>query len=67
TSEVLTPLESAASLVLLRKQHRDRLADTLITIYGRDHPKRDVIRAALQLHEYGMADDAGAMLRAAAG
>ncbi|MDW6060900.1 hypothetical protein SAZ11_26380 [Streptomyces sp. FXJ1.4098] len=67
TSEVLTPLESAASVALLRGEHRHELADTLITMYGRDHPDKEVIRAALQLHEYGMVDDAGTMLRAAAG
>ncbi|MFI1854914.1 hypothetical protein [Streptomyces sp. NPDC020480] len=67
TAEVLTPLESAASVALLRGEHRDELADTLITMYGRDHPEKDVIRAALKLHEYGMTDDAGTMLRAAAG
>ncbi|QLH23200.1 hypothetical protein [Streptomyces sp. Rer75] len=66
SSEVLTPLESAASLVVLRQEHQDQLADTLIQIYGRDRPEKQVIRAALELHEYGMADDAGAMLRAAA-
>ncbi|MES4906183.1 MULTISPECIES: hypothetical protein [unclassified Streptomyces] len=67
TAEVLTPLESAASVALLRGEHRHELADTLITMYGRDHPDKDVIRAALELHGYGMVDDAGAMLRAAAG
>ncbi|MER6143732.1 hypothetical protein ABT174_27420 [Streptomyces sparsogenes] len=67
TAEVLTPLESAASVALLREEGRHELADTLITLYGRDHPHKEVILAALQLHEYGMAYDAGAMLRAAAG
>ncbi|WP_431772229.1 hypothetical protein [Streptomyces cucumeris] len=66
SAEVLTPLESAASLALLRQEHQDQLADTLIQIYGRDRPENQVIRAALELYEYGMADDAGAMLRAAA-
>ncbi|MEU1667182.1 hypothetical protein ABZ547_27015 [Streptomyces sparsogenes] len=67
TAEVLTPLESAAAVALLRGEGRHELADTLITLYGRDHPHKEVILAALQLHDYGMADDAGAMLRAAAG
>ncbi|MEU5925402.1 hypothetical protein [Streptomyces antimycoticus] len=65
-AEVLTPLESAASLAVLRQEHRDQVADTLIQIYGRDQPEKQVIQAALELHEYGMPADAGAMLRAAA-
>ncbi|WP_413808064.1 hypothetical protein [Streptomyces sp. OE57] len=66
SAEVLSPPESAASLALLRQKRHDELADTLIQIYGRDKPEKLVIRAALELYEYGMADDAGAMLRAAA-
>ncbi|MFE1931386.1 hypothetical protein ACFW95_13645 [Streptomyces sp. NPDC059474] len=66
SAEVLTPFESAASLAILRHEHQDQLADTLIQIYGRDQPEKQVIRAALELHEYGMPDDAGAMLRASA-
>ncbi|ARZ69295.1 hypothetical protein SMD11_3670 [Streptomyces albireticuli] len=64
TTDVLTPLESAASLVLLRQQH-DQLADAFIQIYGREQSERAVMSVALQLHEYGMPDDAGAVLRAA--
>ncbi|MFJ4636315.1 hypothetical protein ACIP69_11825 [Streptomyces hygroscopicus] len=67
SAEVLTPLESAASLAVLRQEHQDQLADTFIQIYGRDQPEKQVIQAALELHQYGMPDDAGAMLRAAAG
>ncbi|MFE5580154.1 hypothetical protein [Kitasatospora sp. NPDC056531] len=63
-SQVLTPLESAAALVLLRQQRRNQLAETLLGIYGRDQPEKHVIRAALELHDYGMAADAGALLRA---
>ncbi|MFD8386362.1 hypothetical protein ACFV2X_49025 [Streptomyces sp. NPDC059679] len=39
----------------------------LITAYGRDHLKKDIIRATLQFHKHGVIDDAGPMLRAAAG
>ncbi|MEU7183044.1 MULTISPECIES: hypothetical protein [Streptomyces] len=66
TTEVLTPSESAASLVVLRQQHAD-LADTFLRIYGRDQPRADVMRVALELHDYGMPNDASAILRAAVG
>lgn len=60
----LTPLESAASIALLRQQEA-RLAETAIGIHGRSRPEKDVIRIALELHELGLPDDAGAILRAA--
>ncbi|MEU1817910.1 hypothetical protein ABZ543_22315 [Streptomyces roseifaciens] len=66
TTEVLTPLEGAASLVLLRRGHH-QLADAFIRIYGRAQPDRTIMSVALQLHEYGMPDDASAILRAAMG
>ncbi|HCT76131.1 MAG TPA: hypothetical protein DGG94_09570 [Micromonosporaceae bacterium] len=66
TSDVLSPLECAATLVLLRQQHEAELAETLIQIYGRDQTKHRVILAALELHEFGLPDDVGAMLRSAA-
>ncbi|GHF25095.1 hypothetical protein GCM10010359_28860 [Streptomyces morookaense] len=65
TTEVLTPAESAAALVLLRQQEQEQLADTLIHIYGRDQSHANVIRMALALHEYGLPGDAGAILRSA--
>lgn len=65
TAEVLTPAESAAAIVLLRGQHQDRLAEALIRMYGRDQSEKDVMRVAIELHEYGRSDDAGAILRAA--
>ncbi|MFF7992403.1 hypothetical protein ACFZDG_21740 [Kitasatospora xanthocidica] len=65
-SEVLSPVESAAALVLLRQRQQDQLAENLIRIYVRDQLDRDVMKAALELHEYGYPDDAGAVLRAAA-
>ncbi|NUK18383.1 hypothetical protein [Streptomyces lunaelactis] len=63
-STALTPLESAASIALLR-QEQTQLADTAISIHGRRRTETDVIRIALELHEYGLPDDAGALLRAA--
>ncbi|MFF9015187.1 hypothetical protein ACF09C_19750 [Streptomyces sp. NPDC014870] len=62
-SASLTPLESAASIALLR-QREALLADTAIGIHGRNRPEGDVIRIALELHEFGLPDDAGAVLRA---
>ncbi|MFF7022663.1 hypothetical protein ACFY97_16870 [Streptomyces klenkii] len=64
TTEVLTPLESAASLVLLRQRH-DHLADAFIRIYGHAQSDRTVMSVALELHEYGKPDEARAVLRAA--
>ncbi|CAM5492325.1 hypothetical protein [Streptomyces abikoensis] len=66
TTEVLTPLEGAASLVLLRQGHHE-LAEAFIQMYGRTRSDRAIMSAAVQLHEYGMPDDASAMLRAAIG
>lgn len=63
-SSSLTPLESAASIALLR-QEDSQLADAAIGISGRRHTHQDVIRIALELHEYGLPYDAGALLRAA--
>ncbi|MGW5736115.1 MULTISPECIES: helix-turn-helix domain-containing protein [Streptomyces] len=67
TTEVLSPVESAATLALLRQQHQDELAENLIRIYGRDQPDEDVMCVALELHERGLTSDAGAVLRAAVG
>lgn len=64
TSAVLTPLESAASIALLRLREA-QLADAVIGIHGRSHTHEDVIRIALELHEYDLLEDAGAVLRAA--
>ncbi|SNS04477.1 hypothetical protein [Actinacidiphila glaucinigra] len=65
TGEVLTPAESATALVLLRELSEDQLADNLLHIYGREQPERDVMEAALALHERGYERDAGALLKAA--
>lgn len=65
-STSLTPLECAASIALLRQQEA-RLADTAIGIHGRNRTEKDVIRIALELHELGLPDDAGAILRASIG
>ncbi|MGW2951230.1 helix-turn-helix domain-containing protein [Streptomyces eurythermus] len=67
TTELLTPAETALVVVELRSRERDRLADDLIHVYGRDQGKQDVMAVALELHEKGAPDDAGAMLRAALG
>ncbi|BAU83531.1 hypothetical protein SLA_2608 [Streptomyces laurentii] len=63
-STSLTPLESAASIVLLR-EGEGRLADTAVNIHGRTRAERDVLRIALELFEMGLDQDARAILRAA--
>ncbi|MFC9588306.1 hypothetical protein ACFTUC_00585 [Streptomyces sp. NPDC056944] len=63
-SASLSPLESAASIALLRQQGT-LLADTAIGIQGRSRPEKDVILIALELYEFGLPEDAGALLRAA--
>ncbi|WP_181793232.1 helix-turn-helix transcriptional regulator [Streptomyces sp. WELS2] len=67
TAELLTPVETALVVVQLRHRRRDRLADDLIHVYGRDQKTQDVMAVALELHEAGAPDDAGAVLRAALG
>jgi hypothetical protein len=67
TAGSLTPLESAASVSLLRGKKHDQLADTMLRVIGRERPNSDIIQVALQLHEQGMAGDAATVLRAAAG
>ncbi|MEV3992806.1 hypothetical protein AB0J57_28255 [Streptomyces sp. NPDC049837] len=64
-SSALSTLESAASIALLRKD-QEQLADAAISIHGQRRSEAEIIRIALQLHEYGLPDDAGALLRAAA-
>lgn len=63
-STSLTPLESAASIALLR-EGQDDLAETAIGINGRSRAEEDVMRIAVELHALGLPDDAGAILRAA--
>ncbi|MEV6245444.1 hypothetical protein AB0M38_04460 [Streptomyces sp. NPDC051742] len=64
TAASLSPLESAAAIALLR-DGQDDLADTVIAINGRSRAEEDVMRIAVELHALGLADDAGAILRAA--
>lgn len=65
TTELLSPSETALVMVELRQQKRDNLADNLIHVYGRDQEDRQVMAVALELHEEGAVDDAGAILHAA--
>ncbi|MFF6980681.1 helix-turn-helix domain-containing protein [Streptomyces sp. NPDC008343] len=65
TVEVLSPAEAALTLASLRELDQHQLADNLIHVYGRDQPDQDVLNIALTLHELGLPDDAGAILRAA--
>jgi hypothetical protein len=67
TTELLTPAETALVVTELRYRERDQLADDLIHVYGRDQENQDVMAVALELHEKGAPDDAGAILRAALG
>lgn len=67
TVEALSPLETAGLLNLLRKQQQHELADNLLHVYGRDQEVENVMHAALTLHQHGLSDDAGELLRAAVG
>jgi transcriptional regulator with XRE-family HTH domain len=67
TTEVLSPAETALAVASLREREQHQLADNLIHIYGRDQPDQDVMDIALALHELGLPEDAGAILRAAVG
>ncbi|MBB5153730.1 hypothetical protein [Saccharopolyspora phatthalungensis] len=64
---LLTPRDSAASVALLRRQELDKPAETLIQIYSREQPEKDVMRFALGLQEFDLANDAGNALRIAVG
>ncbi|WP_449340095.1 hypothetical protein [Streptomyces chartreusis] len=65
TTELLSPSETALVMVELRQQGRDHLVDDLIHVYGRDQDDRQVMSVAVELHEEGAVNDAGAILRAA--
>lgn len=65
SAEVLSPVETAALVNVLRESQLDELAGTLIHIYGRDNPDPDVMRAAAELHQHGAPADAAALLQAA--
>ncbi|MFI8216084.1 hypothetical protein [Streptomyces sp. NPDC085932] len=67
TTEVLSPVETAALFRALRQERQDELVDNLIHIYGRDHRDREVMHVTWELHRQGAPDDAGALLRAAMG
>ncbi|MFE9935761.1 hypothetical protein [Streptomyces hirsutus] len=66
TAEAYTSIEIALLVALLRTNGQHELADNLVHIYGRDRSDRDVVRAALTLHEQDAVTDAEALLRAAA-
>ncbi|MFC8344428.1 hypothetical protein [Streptomyces sp. NPDC057280] len=66
TVRTLSHAEIASLVCLLRRQQEQDLADNLIHIYGRDQSHENVVRAALELHESGAPDDAGALLLARA-
>jgi transcriptional regulator with XRE-family HTH domain len=65
TTEVLSPVETAALFRALRQQQQNELVDNLIHIYGRDHRDQEVMHVTWELHKQGSPDDAGALLRAA--
>ncbi|MER6749709.1 hypothetical protein [Streptomyces fungicidicus] len=66
TAEAYTATEIALLVALLRTNGQNQLAGNLVHIYGRDRSDRDVVRAALKLHEQDVVADAEALLRAAA-
>ncbi|MER7737426.1 hypothetical protein ABTX34_03685 [Streptomyces sp. NPDC096538] len=66
TVEACTSQEMALLVAVLRSKGQDELAGNFVHIYGRDRSDRDVLRAALVLHEQDVAADAEALLRAAA-
>lgn len=64
--EACTSQEMALLVALLRSRGQDELAGNFVHIYARDRSDRDVLRAALVLHEQDVVADAEALLRAAA-
>lgn len=67
STEVLSPLEQAAALVLLREQERGQIADTLIHFLARGRSEGVIAQAALGLFDFGLPDEAEALLRVAYG
>jgi hypothetical protein len=65
SAEILSPVETAVLVDVLRERQLHEQADTLIHIYGRDKPDRDVLRTADQLHRQGASQDAAGLLQAA--
>ncbi|MFE1261496.1 hypothetical protein ACFW5X_13300 [Streptomyces albogriseolus] len=65
TVEACTSQEMALLVALLRSKGQDEVAGNFVHIYGRDRSERDVLRAALVLHEQDVVADAEALLRAA--
>ncbi|MFK0246690.1 hypothetical protein ACIQUM_18470 [Amycolatopsis azurea] len=61
----LSPAEGAASLAMLRRQHEDLLAETLVQFYSRDQDPKVVMRFVLELQDSGSEDDARLVLEAA--
>ncbi|MEU5202140.1 hypothetical protein [Streptomyces pseudogriseolus] len=66
TVEACTSQEMALLVALLRSNGQDELAGNFVHIYARDRSDRDVLHAALVLHEQDVVGDAEALLRAAA-
>ncbi|MGI5394701.1 hypothetical protein [Streptomyces sp. CA-251251] len=66
TAEAYTSAEMAALVPLLRTRGQHELVANLVHIYGRDRTDRDVVQAALLLHQHNAVKDAEALLRAAA-
>ncbi|GGV56106.1 hypothetical protein GCM10010294_01400 [Streptomyces griseoloalbus] len=66
TVEAYTSVEIALLVSLLRTSGQHQLVGNLVHIYGRDRSDRDVVRAALILHEQDAVADAEALLRSAA-
>ncbi|WP_282695557.1 hypothetical protein [Streptomyces sp. CC208A] len=62
-ARALTPLESAASIVLLRDEQND-LAETAIGIHSRSRADKDIMQIAVELHSFGLPEEADALLRA---
>lgn len=65
TVEACTSQEMALLVAMLRSSGQDELAGNFVHIYARDRSDRDVLRAALVLHEQDVVADAEALLRAA--
>lgn len=65
SSEAMTPPETAAAAVLLRKED-PHLTESFLAMVARDSSATDVIKVASALHDYGLIKEAGAVLHIAA-
>ncbi|MBB2934831.1 hypothetical protein FHX82_001851 [Amycolatopsis bartoniae] len=65
--QLMSPAQNAACITSFRQQGEHALADTLIRLFGREQPEKDVMGLTIALLDLGSTRDATAVLRMAVG